>query len=35
MMNIFSKYNLPFTLIISLILWAWFSLLSVILGSLF
>ncbi len=34
-MNIFSKYNLPFTLIISLIAWAWLSLFSVILGSLF
>ncbi len=34
-MNIFSKYNLPFTLIIALIAWAWLSLFSVILGSLF
>jgi hypothetical protein len=34
-MNIFSKYNLPFTLIIAMITWAWLSLFSVILGSLF
>ena len=34
-MNIFSKYNLPFTLVVALIVWAWFSLFSVILGSLF
>jgi hypothetical protein len=34
-MNIFSKHNLPFTLVIALIAWAWLSLFSVILSSLF
>jgi hypothetical protein len=33
-MNIFSAYNLPMTLIITLLLWAWLSLFSVVFGSL-
>jgi hypothetical protein len=34
-MNIFSPYNLPITLVVILILWAWFSLISALFGSLF
>ncbi len=34
-MNLLSKTNLPMTLVVALILWAWFSLFSVVLGSLF
>ena len=34
-MSIFNKHNLPFILVISLIVWAWLSLFSVILGSVF
>jgi len=34
-MNLFSKTNLPLTLVIIMIAWAWLSLFSVILGSLF
>ena len=34
-MNIFSKFNLPMTLVIMMIAWAWLSLFSVVLGSLF
>lgn len=34
-MDLFSKTNLPMTLIVALILWAWISLLSVVLGSVF
>lgn len=34
-MDLFSKTNLPMTLVISLIVWAWISFLSVVLGSLF
>ncbi len=34
-MNIFSKTNLPLTLVVALIAWAWLSLFSVVLGSLF
>lgn len=33
-MNPFSAYNLPITLIIALLAWAWFSLISTLLGSL-
>ena len=32
-MNIFSAYNLPITLVVALILWAWFSLFSALIGS--
>lgn len=34
-MNLLSKTNLPMTLVIALIAWAWMSLFSVIFGSLF
>jgi hypothetical protein len=34
-MNLFNKTNLPLTLVVALIAWAWLSLFSVILGSLF
>ena len=34
-MNPFSKFNLPITLVVALIAWAWLSLFSVVLGSLF
>lgn len=34
-MNIFSAYNLPMTLVVALIAWAWFSLISTLIGSLF
>jgi hypothetical protein len=34
-MNPFSKLNLPITLVVALIAWAWLSLFSVVLGSLF
>lgn len=34
-MNIFSPHNLPITLVVILILWAWFSLFSTLFGSLF
>lgn len=34
-MDLFSKTNLPMTLVIVLIVWAWISFLSVVLGSLF
>lgn len=34
-MNPFSKFNLPMTLVVALIAWAWLSLFSVVLGSLF
>jgi hypothetical protein len=34
-MNPFSAYNLPITLVVVLILWAWLSFFSVSLGSLF
>jgi hypothetical protein len=33
-MNIFSKTNLPMTLVIVLILWAWFSLFSGLIAAL-
>jgi hypothetical protein len=33
-MNIFSAHNLPITLVVLLILWAWFSLVSVLVGGL-
>lgn len=34
-MNLFSKTNLPMTVVLVMIIWAWFSLFSVVLGSLF
>jgi hypothetical protein len=34
-MNLFSKTNLPLTLVIIMVVWAWLSLFSVVLGSLF
>ncbi|KAF0101578.1 MAG: hypothetical protein FD187_1870 [bacterium] len=34
-MNLFDKTNLPMTIVVVMILWAWFSLFSVIVGSLF
>jgi hypothetical protein len=34
-MNLFDKTNLPMTIVVVMILWAWFSLFSVVLGSLF
>ena len=34
-MNLFSKTNLPMTLVVGMIMWAWLSLFSVVLGSLF
>lgn len=33
-MNLFSKTNLPLTVVIVLILWAWFSLISAIVAKL-
>lgn len=35
MSNLFSKNNLPMTLVIALIAWAWLSLFSVLFGKLF
>jgi hypothetical protein len=32
--NPFSPYNLPITLVVALIAWAWFSLMSAIVGAL-
>ena len=34
-MNLFNKTNLPMTIVVVMILWAWFSLFSVVLGALF
>lgn len=34
-MNPFSPYNLPITLVVALIAWAWFSLFSTLIASLF
>lgn len=34
-MNALSKTNLPLTLVVVMIAWAWVSLLSVVFGSLF
>lgn len=34
-MDLFSKANLPLTLVIALIIWAWISFFSVALSSLF
>lgn len=34
-MNPFSAYNLPLTLVVSLLIWAWFSLMSALVSSLF
>ncbi len=34
MMQMFNKTNLPITVVLILILWAWFSLFSAILGKL-
>ena len=31
-MNLFNKTNLPMTLVVALILWAWISLLSSLIG---
>ncbi len=33
-MNLLSKTNLPMTLVVAMILWAWLSLFSVVFGSL-
>lgn len=33
MMHLFNKTNLPMTVVIALILWAWFSLISAIVGK--
>lgn len=33
-MSPFSAYNLPITLVVALIAWAWFSLFSSLIGSL-
>lgn len=33
-MNPFSAYNLPITLVVALIVWAWFSLISALVASL-
>lgn len=33
-MDLFSKANLPLTIVVSLLAWAWLSLISVLLGSL-
>lgn len=35
MQDLFSKHNLPMTVVIALIAWAWFSLFSVLVGKLF
>lgn len=32
MTNLFDKHNLPVTIVVTLIAWSWFSLLSVILA---
>jgi len=34
-MDLFNKTSLPMTVVIGMIIWAWFSLFSVVLGSLF
>ena len=34
-MDLFSKTNLPLTLVVALIIWAWISFFSAALGSLF
>ena len=34
-MNIFSKTNLPMTMVVALIVWAWLSLITVLIGKLF
>ncbi len=34
-MSLFSKTNLPMTVVVVMIAWAWFSLFSVVLGSVF
>ena len=34
MLRMFNKTNLPMTLVVTLIVWAWISLFSVILGNL-
>jgi len=33
-MNPFSSYNLPITIIVTMLAWAWFSLISALVGSL-
>lgn len=35
MLRMFNKTNLPMTLVVILIVWAWISLFSVVLGKLF
>lgn len=35
MLRMFNKTNLPMTLVVMLIVWAWISLFSVVLGKLF
>jgi hypothetical protein len=35
MMHIFNKTNLPVTLVVILLTWAWISLISVLVGALF
>lgn len=35
MLRMFNKTNLPMTLVVILIVWAWISLFSVVLGRLF
>ncbi len=35
MMRLFNKTNLPMTVVILLVVWAWLSLFSVLLGKLF
>jgi hypothetical protein len=35
MLRMFNKNNLPMTLVVLLIVWAWISLFSVVLGKLF
>ena len=35
MLRLFNKTNLPMTLVVILIVWAWISLFSVVLGKLF
>ena len=35
MNDFFTKHNLPMTLIVAMIVWAWFSIISVLIGKLF
>ena len=34
-MNLFNKTNLPMVLVVALIVWAWISLITVLIGKLF